>query len=197
MDTHLLMLFPDPHAYLYLKGMSVVTDWQPHTHERTHTVLQTELLFSFSPSKVMCTTIQKENWKETMREQDRGTWSGTFSVSYTHAKVEYRWYSQSFSVAGDIPWHGFETQSMAVYCGAAAGTQGWAGAGITHEEGKEHHHPHPEWLPGQPAHAFPKTATFNEHIHRSCSLLFFNNPLLLSAKTRSPATPCKSSRIFY
>lgn len=127
---------------------------------------------------------------------------------HTHKGLEYRWYSQSFSVAGDIPWHGFETQSMAVYCGATAGTQGWAGTGIAHEKSGEHHNPHPEWLPGQPAHACPKTATSNGHIHHHCSQLFFNKPLLLSVhlclsaslqKTRLLlhfASPLKNNYIF-
>ena len=143
-----------------------------------------------------------------MRGEDRRTPSGSYSVTHTHTHthtrgVEYRWYSQSLSVAGDIPWHGSETQSVAVHCGATAGTQGWAGAGIAHEQSREHHHPHPEWLPGQPAHACTRTATSNGHIHHHCSqlllllllLLLLNFCLCPPLSPKSPAAPRKSSRI--
>lgn len=114
-----------------------------------------------------------------------------------------RRYSQSFSVAGDIPWHAPETQSMAVYCGATAGTKGRAGAGIVHQQSGEHHHPHPERLPGQPAHARPKTATSDGHIRRRWSQLLLNkhtkNQTLappffcFSAKIQSAVTPRRPS----
>lgn len=93
----------------------------------------------------------------------------------TLAELQIGWrYSQSFSVAGDIPWHAPESQSMAVDCGATAGTKGRAGAGVVHQQSREHHHPHPERLPGQPAHARPKTATSDGHIHHRWNRLLLN-----------------------
>lgn len=84
---------------------------------------------------------------------------------------EDRGYSQSLSIPGDIPWHGPETQSVAVHCGAAAGTQGWAGAGVTHEQSREHHQPHPEWPSSLPAQECPKTVPSQGHVHQHWSLL--------------------------
>lgn len=55
-----------------------------------------------------------------------------------------RWYSQPLGVAWDIPRHGPEPQSVAVDCGAAAGTQGRAGTRAGCQQGAEH--------PGPDAH---------------------------------------------
>lgn len=117
-------------------------------------------------SKVMCTVTLLQGKEEKTEGLSQGL---CLSLSHTHMHTEReevvsRWYSQSFSVAGDIPWHGSETQSMAVHCGATAGTQGRAGTGVAHEQGREHHHPHPERLPGQLLHACPKTISSNWHI---------------------------------
>lgn len=96
-------------------------------------------------------------------------------------------YLQSFSIAGDIPWHGFESQSMAVYCGATAGTQGWAGTGFAYNQGREHHHPHP--VSSQSAHPWLKAAILNGHVHHLSNLSF------TASASQSPATPHKSAGI--
>lgn len=102
----------------------------------------------YCSSKVMCNpTIQRTNLQ------------GEFPY---HTHESYSWYLQSFSVTRDIPWHGFQTQPMAVHTGAAAGTKGWTGCGIVQKQGKEHEEAHADWLSTQPAHPCP--ITFNQHV---------------------------------
>lgn len=173
-----------------------------HTHSITGRAF---VLFKSKQSHVHLYKIARKQRGNSENRRQRDTVSEflchTRTHTCTHKEVEYRWYSQSFSIAGDIPWHGFETQTMAVHCGAAAGTQGWAGTGIAHEQGREHHHPHPERLPGQPAHACPRTATSNGHVHHHYSPLFFSKPLLLSvhlplsASLQKNQESCYTSRI--
>ena len=101
--THLLLLFPVPHAYLYLTGMPVtdwLTDWHTHTHTHTHARTHTHththtwshtcththsfmgraiVLFWSQQSHVHFYKIARKQ-----KEKSREGQLGSFSVSQTH-----------------------------------------------------------------------------------------------------------------
>lgn len=129
------------------------SDWHTHSHTQRQTIV--------------CPALSGKSIQSNLNPTTQCDMKRNFQIW----RAESRWYSQSLGIPGDIPWHGPETQSVAVHCGAAAGTQRWAGTRITHEQSREHHQPHPEGLPGQPTQECPKTVPPNGHVHQHWSLL--------------------------